>query len=137
MTTMTTEIQKLSDAIVAAANYPAALGQLSAAWAELLNTMRRLEIPLPPTDGNGRVRAGEYSLTWDIVWGRVNNVRAQRAYCADEQARALIELVPAFVRYLERVAQTARDALVVADALRKALADERVQAALAMRALER
>jgi hypothetical protein len=49
----------------------------------------------------------------------------------------LIELVPAFVRYLERVAQTARDALVVAEALRRALADERVQAALAMRALEK
>jgi hypothetical protein len=45
--------------------------------------------------------------------------------------------VPAFVGYLERVAQTARDALVVAEALRRALADERVQAALAMRALEK
>jgi hypothetical protein len=76
-------------------------------------------------------------LTWDIVWGGVSNVRAQNAYRADEPARALIELVPAFIQYLERVAQTARDALVVADALRKALADERVQAALALRALEK
>jgi hypothetical protein len=129
--------QKLSDAIVAAAEYPAALKQLSAAWAELLSAVRTLGIPLPPTDGNGRVKAGEYSLTWDTLWDRVVNVRAQNAYRADEQARALMELVPAFVQYLERVAQTARDALVVAEALRRALADERVQAALAMRALEK
>jgi hypothetical protein len=81
--------QKLSDAIVAAADYPAALKQLSAAWAELLNTIRVLGIPLPATDGNGRVRAGEYSLTWDIVWDKVVNVRAQHAYRADEAARAL------------------------------------------------
>jgi hypothetical protein len=137
MTTMTTEIQKLSDAIVAAANYPAALGQLRAAWEELLNTIHVLGIPLPPTEGNGRIEAGEYSLTWDWKGGRYTYVRACNAYRADELARALIELVPAFIQYLERVAQTARDALVVADALRKALADEQVQAALAMRALER
>ena len=130
-------VQKLSDAIVAAADYPAALKQLSAAWAELLNTVRQVGIPLPPTDGNGRVRIGEYSLTWDGVGERVVGVRAQGAYRADEPARALIELVPAFVQYLERVAQTVRDALVVAEALRRALADERVQAALALRALEK
>jgi hypothetical protein len=40
--------QKLSDAIVAAAEYPAALEQLRAAWAELLNTLHMLGIPLPP-----------------------------------------------------------------------------------------
>ena len=129
--------QKLSDAIVSAADYPAALEQLRAAWGELLSAVRLLGIPLPPTDGNGKVGVGEYSLTWDRVGERVNSVCARGAYRADEPARALIELVPAFVQYLERVAQTARDALVVADALRKALADERVQAALALRALEK
>lgn len=128
--------QRLSDAIVAAADYPAALEQLRAAWAELLNTVHRLGIPLPPTDGEGKVRAREYSLTWD-TWGGIRNVRARNAYSGDDGARALIELVPAFIQYLERVAQTARDALVVAEALRRALADERVQAALAMRALEK
>jgi hypothetical protein len=71
------------------------------------------------------------------VGDKVTNVHAWGAYRADEQVRMLIELVPAFVQYLERVAQTARDALVVAEALRRALADERVQAALAMRALEK
>jgi hypothetical protein len=135
---MITEIQNLSDAIVAAADYPAALEQLRAAWVELLNTVRQIGVPLPPTDGNGGVRAGEYSLAWEGVYGgRVVGVQARGAYRADEQARALIELVPVFVQYLERVAQTARDALVVAEALRCALADERVQAALALRALEK
>jgi hypothetical protein len=131
------DTQKLSDAIMKAADYPAALKQLSAAWGELLNTVRQLGIPLPPTDGNDTVRAGEYSLMWDIMGGRVSDVRASNAYRADEQARALIALVPALIEYLERIAQTARDATVVADALRQALADERVQAALAMRALEK
>ena len=129
--------QKLSDAIVSAADYPAALEQLRAAWGELLSVVRLIGIPLPPHDGNGRVGVGEYSLTWDKVGERVTNVWARGAYRADEPARALIELVPAFVQYLERVAQTVRDALVVAEALRRALADERVQAALAMRALEK
>jgi hypothetical protein len=123
-----TEVEKLSEAIAAASAYPAALKQLNAAWAELLNTLCLLGIPLPSPEG---------TLTWDIVGGKVSNVRARNAYHADEPARALIELVPAFVEHLERVAQTARDALVVADALRKALADERVQAALTMRALEK
>jgi hypothetical protein len=131
------DVQKLSSAIVEASSYPAALKQLSAAWGELLTAVRRLGIPLPPTDGHDRVTAGGCTLAWDVVGDKVTNVHAWGAYRADEQVRMLIELVPAFVQYLERVAQTARDALVVADALRKALADERVQAELALRALEK
>jgi DNA-binding phage protein len=52
-------------------------------------------------------------------------------------ARALVALLVPLVEYLESVAQAARDAQVVAEALRRALADERVQAALALRALEK
>jgi hypothetical protein len=131
------DTQKLSQAIADASAYPAALKQLQTAWAELLNSLNILGVPLPPTDTSGRVEVEGYVLTWDMRLGKICNVHARNAYSADSGARALIELVPAFIQYLERIAQTARDATVVADALRQALANERVQAALAMRELEK
>jgi hypothetical protein len=114
------DVQKLSSAVVEASSHPAALKQLRSAWAELLTAVHSRGVPLPPPP----VELGQISLTWDWRGGGIVNVHACRADDGvDEEARALIELVPAFVQYLERVAQTARDALVVADALRKALAD--------------
>jgi hypothetical protein len=126
------DTQKLSQAIADASAYPAALKQLQTAWAELLRTISSLGIPI------GKIEAEGHRLEYDTSWGRISRVYAiTRSDDADSDARALIALVPALIEYLERIAQTARDATVVADALRQALADERVQAALAMRALEK
>jgi hypothetical protein len=126
------DTQKLSQAIADASAYPAALKQLQTAWAELLNAISSLGIPL------GKIEAEGHRLEYDISWGRISRVyTVTSSRNANSDAQALIALVPALVEYLERIAQTARDATVVADALRQALADERVQAALAMHALEK
>jgi hypothetical protein len=133
------DTQKLSQAIADASAYPAALEQLRSAWVEILNAMYSLGIPLPPKNSNGGVEREGRRLEYNVSWGQVSSVYTTSISGShpDEQARALIALVPALIEYLERIAQTARDATVVADALRQALADERVQAALAMRALEK
>jgi hypothetical protein len=113
------DAQKLSQAIADASAYPAACEQLRAAWIEVLNTLFALRIPLPERS------VVDYSL---------ENGRVE---CVYGQGHALIEAFPPFIEYLHSIAQTACDAQVLADAMRKALADERVQAALAMRALEK
>jgi hypothetical protein len=126
------DTQKLSQAITNASTYPAALKQLQTAWVDLLNTVSSLGIPIC------KIEAGGYRLEYNVSRGRISHVYAiTRSDSADSDARALIVLVPVFVEYLEGIAKTARDATVVADAIRQALADERVQAALAMRALEK
>jgi hypothetical protein len=126
------DTQKLSQAIADASAYNTALTQLQAAWAEILNAINSLGIPLRKIEAEG------HKLEYDISWGRISRVYAiTRSDDADSDARALIMLVPALIEYLERIAQTARDATVVANVLRQALADERVQAALAMHALEK
>jgi hypothetical protein len=132
-----TDVEKLSEAIAAATAYPTGLEQLRAAWAKLLHTLYSLDIPLPPKNGNGSVEVNGHRLEYTISFGSVTSLYATNASNADEEARALIALVPELVKYLERLAQTARDATVVADAIHRALEDERVQAALAMRALEK
>jgi hypothetical protein len=143
-------VQKLSEAIATAAETPAVLEQLQTAWMEVFDMMRALGIPLPQpaVDIVDRCNAkglwkGKIGLDYSLYSRKVEAVEADsyhsRAYVIpkERQAYALAELFSALIEYLERCAKRTQEAQVLVNAMRRALADEHIQAVFAMRALEK
>jgi hypothetical protein len=143
-------VQKLSETIATAAETPAVLEQLQAAWLEVFDMMRALGIPLPEQAvdivdkcNDKGLWNGKVGLNYSLYSRTVEAVEADSyhidAYVIpkEKQAHALATLFSALIEYLERCAKRTQEARVLANAMRRALADEHVQAVLAMRALEK
>jgi hypothetical protein len=143
-------VQKLSEAIATAAETPAVLEQLQATWLEVFDMMSELGIPLPEPAvdivdrcNHKGLWKGKVGLDYSLYSRTVEAVEADsyhsKAYVipVEKQAHALATLFSALIEYLERCAKRTQEARVLANAMRKALADEHVQAELAWRALEK